>query len=424
MFRLITILTITLAILVNATDRFEQEPILYSKTKDDNVVSRLKEKLDKGEMTFKRDKTFGYLPSLMKALNIDVNSQTMVFSKTSLQAKLISPKRPRALYFNDEVYLGYVPYSNVVEISVADPQLGAVFYTFDQNKKKLLRDRGECFQCHASSRTGNRPGHFLRSVFPATDGQPIFRAGGKIVDHTVPYEKRWGGWYVSGIHGWVKHMANQKLEDTGKNEISMDLSKGANIDQLDGFFDKSLYLSSHSDLVAMIVQDHQVKMHNLLQEANYQTRFALYDQEVINKALGEKPDKMRDSTKSRIKSVGEKLLSYMLFINEAKLVSRVRGTTDFAKSFSARGPKDAKGRSLYHLDLKQRMLKYPCSYLIYSDAFSQLPKEMKAYLYKRLWEILTAKDKSEKYAKMTSSDKTAIYEILKATLKDLPDYWQ
>jgi hypothetical protein len=411
-------------VIVQAEDRFERMPIQYSQSKPNNVVSLLQAKLVTDEVEWVRERYTGYLRPLLKALGVGVESQTLVFTKTSLQGRLISPSRPRALYFNDNVYVGYVPGSHLLEVSVADPSMGAVFFTFDQNVRRLKRNVADCMSCHGSSRTDYKPGHLLRSVYPAEDGHPILRAGGHLTNHESPYEKRWGGWYVSGRHGIMRHMGNALAKIDDDDTIDLNRNSEANTVDLGNYFNTTRYLSSHSDIVAMLVQDHQVHMHNLLAAANYETRYALYDQQIIDNALDSNSSRLRQSTRRRIASAGEKFLRYMLFAEEVPLPDEVRGTTTFSKTFSARGPNDREGRSLYQLDLKTRLLKYPCSYLIYSEAFDQLPVQMKEYLYRRLWEILSGQDQSDEYARLKPSMNRTILEILIQTKDDLPDYWK
>ncbi len=173
-----------------AEDRFEQKPIEYSLTKAENPVSRLQTKLKKGELNWTPENKTGFLKPLLQGLGIDLNSQTLVFSKTSFQAKRISPSYPQALYFNDEIYVGYVPGSHLLELLAADPKLGAVFYIFDQRDKSLSKETSDCLSCHGSSPTNYAPGHFLSSVVPAEDGHSILWGGNKLVSHSTPYHKR------------------------------------------------------------------------------------------------------------------------------------------------------------------------------------------------------------------------------------------
>src|SRR4029077_14771720 len=109
---------------------------LQSSAAPTNAIVRLQEKIDSGAVKVQFDEKDGYLRSLLQELKIPIESQVLVFSKTSFQRDLISPERPRAIYFNDDVYVGSVRDAPVLEISVADPNLGPLFYTLDQEKKE------------------------------------------------------------------------------------------------------------------------------------------------------------------------------------------------------------------------------------------------------------------------------------------------
>src|SRR5215510_13614103 len=82
------------------------------------------------------------------------------------------------------------------------------------------------------------------------------------------------------------------------------------------------------------------------------------------------------------------------------------------------------GRSLRDLDLKRRLFKYPCSFLIYSETFDALPDAAKGAVYKRLWEILTGRDRSPRFAGLSQSERQAVLEILLETKSGLPEYWK
>ena len=189
---------------MGAADEFEREPILYSESTPDNCISRLQQRLDAGELTLTHEGDKSYLPSVLKALEVPVESQMLVFSKTSLQMRRISPRTPRAIYFNDDVYVGFCQSGDVLEISAVDAQLGTVFYTLDTEEKEkpqFERRTDNCLVCHSSSRTEGVPGHLVRSLYVDAGGQPLLSAGSRMVDHTTPIEHRWGGWYVTGSHG-------------------------------------------------------------------------------------------------------------------------------------------------------------------------------------------------------------------------------
>jgi hypothetical protein len=115
------------------------------------------------------------------------------------------------------------------------------------------------------------------------------------------------------------------------------------------------------------------------------------------------------------------VVDYLLFVHEAPLPSPVQGSSAFAQQFAAQGPRDSKGRSLRDLDLEQWLLRYPCSYMIYTEAFDALPAPAKAAVYERMWEILSGQEKGASYSRLTAADRQAIIEILRDTKKDLPD---
>jgi hypothetical protein len=424
--RLSGLLLVVLGPCLATAQDFEQAPIHYSQSKPDNRVSRLINRVQAGDTKLAWHDDFGYLPALLKALDVPVSSQVLVFSKTSLQRHRISPRSPRALFFNDDVYIGYCQLGDVLEISVADPQLGAVFYTLDQvqaERAPFTRQTDNCLICHGSSQTKDVPGHVVRSVFVDTAGMPLLAAGTNRIDQTSPLEKRWGGWYVTGTHGAQKHLGNLAI---GGRDVPSDLdnSQGQNVTDLSDRFDVRDCLSPHSDIVALMVLEHQADAHNYLTRANFLTQQALHYQESLNKELGEPAGHLWDSTKSRLKNASEPLVEYLLFSGEAPLTHEIKGTSGFAEEFSSRGPRDRRGRSLRDFDLKTRMFKYPCSYLIYSESFAALPSQAKDYVLRRMWEVLCGQDQSKPFGHLTPADRQAILEILRDTLPGLPEYWQ
>ena len=368
------------------------------------------------------DEKFGYLPGLLEELEIPASSQMLVFSKTSFQLRRISPRRPRALYFNDETYVGFVQNSDMLEISSVDPQQGAIFYTVSQEQADvpvILRDKGQCLICHASSRTQNVPGHLVRSVFPNAEGQPQFGSGTFTTDHRSPFSERWGGWYVTGTHGSLRHMGNA-MTASRQNPEALDREAGANVTDLTELVNTSPYLQPTSDLVALMVLEHQTQMHNLITRANYEARHAAHYDAIMNAAFDDRAaDYESETTKRRIASAGDKLLDYLLFKEEFPLESPVKGVSSFASDFANRGPRDKRGRSLRDFDLNRRLFKYPCSYLIYSPSFEGLPKPIKTYIARRLFEVLTRKEIEDDFKHLSLEDRANILGILKDTKPDL-----
>lgn len=409
-----------------AQDDFERPPISYSESEPDNRVSRLQARLDMGGLKLGHHELFGYLPAVLKALDIPIESQVFVFSKTSLQVRYISPQTPRALYFNNNVYVGYCQHGDVLEISAVDPQLGTVFYTLDQRSDvtpRFERRTDNCLICHSSSRTEGIPGHLVRSLLTDVAGQPIFSAGSRSVDHTTPVDQRWGGWYVTGTHGTQKHLGNLVIHSRVVEE-PVENSAGQNVHELKDRLDVTKYLSPHSDIVALMLLEHQVLVHNRLTKANYDTRLAIEYDAMMNRVSGKPPSTLSESTARRIKSTGDRLVDALLFVNEAKLIEPIKGTSGYAEWFTKRGLCDKRGRSLCDLDLATRLFKYPCSYLIYSDSFEELPGPSRNYVWRRLWDVLSGRDQSDRFAHLSATDRQAIVDILRDTKNDLPDYWK
>jgi hypothetical protein len=403
---------------------FDDQPIGYAQARPTDPIARLQKRIDAGELELEHDARWGYLPSLLDALGVPRTSQGLVFSKTSFQLKRITPTTPRAVYFGDDIYIGSVQLGEVLEISAVDPQLGGVFYTLDQQRTdwpQFQRRRHECLQCHASPLTQGVPGHVVRSVFPDREGFPVLRAGNFVTSHESPLEERWGGWYVTGLHGDQRHMGNVTIPADGDRD-QLDREAGANLTDLSHRIDAAPYLTPHSDLVALMVLEHQTQMHNAITQANYQTLFALRDQRVMDRLL-ERPDgEYSETTMRRVAGAGESLLRYLLFVGETRLTSPVEGTSGFAAEFSERGPRDTRGRSLRELDLQRRLFRYPCSYLVHSAAFDGLPAVMREYIYQRLLEILEGTDRDGAFRHLTADDRRAIREILLDTKPEFREF--
>jgi hypothetical protein len=238
------------------------------------------------------------------------------------------------------------------------------------------------------------------------------------VDHTTPIEQRWGGWYVTGTHGSQQHLGNLIVREK-ELQHPVQNPAGQNVTQLDAYLNVKNYLTPHSDLVALMVFEHQTQMHNAITRASFQTRQALHYNATLNQELGESADHRWGSTTSRIHSAGDGLLKCLLMCDEAKLTAPITGTSEFAQEFSVRGTKDSHGRSLRALDLQTRLFKYPCSYLFDSASFRALPVEVKGYVLSRLQDVLTGKDTSSDFAHLNAADRQVIFEILKETMPEV-----
>jgi len=388
---------------------YRQPPVDYFGDELDDPVSKLSQKLDKGELRLEFEAGTGYLRSLLAVLDVPVSSQMLVFGKNSVNARIISPENPRALYFNDQVYVGFVPGAPFLEITGVDSRKGAVFYTLSQKRSEPLADEPSkpalvtltreesCLLCHASANSLNVPGHLARSFITDTQGNP--GRGYSKINHDAPYGNRWGGWYVTGDFDGLPHLGNlSTAADLLEHDRHRD-GPGRSVN-LATRIDASKYLAAHSDIVALLVHDHQTHMHNLLTRIYYEQQYETTDSSV------------------------ERLLRYMLFVDEPALENPVLGSSGFESWFMKQGPHDKRGRSLRQFDLEARLFKYRCSYLIYSPAFDMLPIPAEKIVYRRLWEILTAAAPPPPFDKLPASERTAILEILRETKSKLPSYWK
>ena len=379
--------------------------IAYATAPVSDPVARLNARLERGEASLAKSGASGYLTSVLSALGVPVDSQVLVFSKTSFQAPRISPANPRAIFFNDTVAVGWVRGGPVLEAVAQDPKQGSIFYTLAQSGSEPPRfERNDtCVMCHVSDATHNVPGLFVGSVFPSVEGTTMYGPA-YTTDHRSPFELRWGGWYVNGTHQASRHMGNAVATDPS-DLGAMVTPESVHTTHLNGRFDMAGYLSPDSDIVALLVLEHQAQMLNLLTRAGWEAR--------VGAAVAQHP----------LASTVEELVDYLLFVDESPLPGPISGPTAFARRFSESGPLDSKGRSLRELDLTRRLLKYPCSYVIYSEPFDSLPAEAKSAVYQRLWDVLNGQVTDARYTSLSAADRVAIIEILRDTKKDLPSYW-
>jgi hypothetical protein len=388
--------------------------IQYSTRPVQDPVVRLNERIEQGEIQLAFDALpRGYLPAVLKALDVPVSSQTLVFSENSLQRAHISKATPRAIYFNDSVAIGWAKGADTVEATVFDATQGVHFYSMPQQKQEkpaFVRRDADCLQCHLLPQTHGVPGLVTMSVLPLSDDKNEYAQGWQM-DHRTPIEDRWGGWYVTGQQVPVRHLGNVPVLHVPRSYVRADTAPALTTGS--AAFDTAAYLTPHSDIAALMVLNHQTHMTNLLIRLSWQARIAA-DGGPQKPAVS--PGDVRDTA--------IEVADYMLFADEAPLPSSIAGASSFANDFSARGPRDAKGRSLRELDLTRRLLRYPCSYMIYSEAFDALPQQAKALVYQRLWEVLSGAAKDWDYANLSPDGRRAIIEILRATKSGLPPYFK
>jgi hypothetical protein len=401
------------AVLAQRSDAFqasrEHPAIAYSKTASADPVTKLNRELAAGRTALAFDPATGYLRSVLQALDVPIESQVLVFSQTSFQAPRIDEKNPRAIYFSDQVAVGWVRGGDVLEIAAQDARQGTIFYSLPQTAaRQLALERNDsCLSCHLSWDTRAVPGPFVLTTYPRKSESEY--ANGGVVDHRDPLMNRWGGWYVTGKQVPPRHMGNRAMLRPDAAE-PQDTPAAPAYDALTGKIDLREYLTPRSDVVALLVLEHQAHLTNLITRVGWEARLAAHESGAptltprVQEAIGE-------------------MVDYMLFVDEARLTTKIVGSAGFAEQFTARGPRDDKGRSLRDLDLGERLMRYPLSYMIYTPAFDALAGPVKDATYKRLWQILSGELTLPHYAHLTLARRQAIVEILRSTKQDLPDYF-
>jgi hypothetical protein len=361
-------------------------------------VASLNEALARHERTLTRDPNTGFLSSVLDALGVSADSQLLVFSKTGVQRAYTGPHNPRALYFDRSVAVGYAPGAPAIELAVHDPQQGIVFYTLDQAAAEpTFVRRTSCLTCHVSSSTLGVPGLIARSNTVSDDGSVMTPAAAHDVDHRTPHPDRWGGWFVTSEdaappYQQMGHGGNITFADRGRT------SNQIFVDWLDSAPETHGYLLPSSDIVGLMVFDHQVRAINLLSKLNAVAREGGADTSAL---------------------VAE-LADYLLFVDEAPPAAPLTPRPGFARSLLAAAPKDRRGRSLAELDAVDRLLRYPCSYMVYSEAFDALPPGIRTAVYRRMLDTLSATEARGRHAVTTAADRRAVLEILRDTKPDFP----
>ena len=369
----------------------DHEAIAYSTTPGANAITTLNESIQRGHASLTFDPVDGYLRSVLAALSIPVESQVLAFAQTSQQRNHISRTNPRAIYFRDDVAVAWIRDAELIEVAVQDPKQGTIFYTLRQTPAAtptFTRD-DKCLACHLTWETRAVPGPFVQTIFPRRSDEEY--ANGFTVDHRVPMPERWGGWYVTGERV-PRSMGNIELLQPRMPASGPELVPAR--PSLAGTFDGRGYPTMFSDVVALLLLDHQVHATNLITRAGWEHRIG----------------------SPHVGAAVDELVDYLLFVDEAPLPDAIKGSSGFAERFSAQGPRDGQGRSLRELDLKTRLMRYPLSYMVYSPGFAGLPSDVKAMVRARLDEVLSGKDARKKYAHLTAPTRLAIAEILRDTL--------
>jgi hypothetical protein len=403
--------TISLASQIpDASPDLVREPVIdYFARPTTDAVAALNRRIQAGEVRLPFEERFGYLRALLEALAIPAESQALVFSKNSLQARHINPKNPRAVFFNDAVTVGFIPGAELIELAVQDPRQGVIFYTIDQQRaeKPVFERRDFCLSCHNATATLDVPGVLVRSIVTLPTGATAPRFGNYVSDHRSPFGERWAGWYVTGAHGAMRHLGNAVLVNRD-DPASMVSGDTLNLHSLKGRLDTDAYLLPYSDIVALLVFEHQMRAMNLLTRLGWEARLA----------------EGRTTGAAGVAAAARELVDYLLFVAEAPLTAPIEGSSGFAERFAAAGPRDRSGRSLRQFDLTRRIMRYPCSYMIYADAFDALPESARDAVYRRMWQILSGEERGAPYDALSAGDRRAVVDILRETKRGLPEYFR
>ena len=405
-----------------AGTRYETEypAIGYGKVRPRERIAVLQADLDRGDSVLQFDSDTGYLAAVLDALDIDTSSQLLVFSRTSVNKSHISPSRPRAIYFNDDAYVAWVPGSGMLEIASMDPALGQVFFIFEQREQKrpqFDRQTVQCLRCHDSLTMtgGGVPRFILGSGYVDTRGNLVSHEGWVLTNPATPHRFRWGGWYVTGSHGSLKHLGNIVVTDPASLS-DLDRLRVYDRESLDGVIGEGLYPAMHSDIVALLVIEHQVHVQNLITRVSYDARTAIARDRQAQKNYDNGNEiSVSAATEAIIERAAEPLAKALLFAGEAALASPVRGSTEFARKFEQRGPFDSEGRSLRQFDLRTRTFRYPLSYLVYSEAFDALPDIARHFIYRRFKELLQGDGEIAGLPPLQAEERAMMLDILRAT---------
>jgi hypothetical protein len=383
----------------------DEHPVIqYATRPTTDRVAKLGQALAANTRSLQRDPRSGYLRSLLEALDLSPDSQLLVFSKTGVQSAYTSPRNPRALFFDKSVVVGYVPGAPVIEMAAHDPQQGVVFYTVDQNAAtpRPLR-RTSCLSCHVSASTLYVPGIIARSNVVGDDGSVLPQTGTQEVTHGTPHPDRWGGWFVTTEKASIPYAQRAhegNITFSGRGNTSNQVF----VDWLDSAPETRGYLSSSSDIATLLVFDHQMHAVNLLTRLNWESRIAAEQK----------------TPSTEVIALVNELADYLLFVGEMPPLVQLVPLPGFADHLEARTPKDRRGRSLAQLDLDRRLMRYPCSYMVYSEAFDGLPRPTKDAVYRRMLDILSGHASQPKYARLSADDRRAVLEILHDTKPDFP----
>lgn len=389
---------------------FKAAPHSYLDAQPKDRFAELQEKVQQGEVKLDTSNDKAFLSSLLEALNIPITSQIMVFSASSLQSEIINPRNPRSLYFNEDTYLGWVP-GGLVEIIAADPEMGPMFYVYDRLQPggpvPGVQRSTKCMNCHAGNATRRLPGLIAESLLVSQAGSSLETYRRDVQGHQIPLEDRFGGWHLTGDHHLSSHKANV-----------MGLAQNRKIEKTPvppgQFSDLGLHLLPTSDILPHLIHEHQIGFENRLVYAIYTLRQLKHE----NRGL------LGAAAKAEIEERAQEMARYIMFADEAKFPSRgITGDPAYAQDFLRDRKLTEAGLSLKDFDMRTRMFKHRCSYMLYTDTWKQAPKELKERIYYHM--ALYLRDQPDAHhAHLAPAERMAVRGILKETMNDLPAWWR
>jgi hypothetical protein len=409
----------------------EEAPIHYSRRAPADRFSLLLARLRAGEVSLRADTEPEALANLLRLLEVPRESQVLVFSKTSAQNSRIAPAHPRAIYFSDDCYVGWVQ-GGAAEILTFDPEAGGIFHLVDIGEAVAARREpaaerpASCLNCHGRTPAGEIPGGLVRSVHPRPDGLPLFHAGSFQVGPDTEIRRRWGGWYVTGDAGGQTHMGNALAGENASGVFLTTMASGPEpVTDLAAFFDPAPYLGgARSDIVALMVLEHQIAMHNTLVAANLTVRQLAWRTEQIHRSLGEPlPSPPRGVLLRVLQSQADKVVRQLLFADEHLMPGTgVQGDDAFLTAFARNARTTSEGRSLKDFRLHERLFKHRCSYVIHSEVFRHLPPLLRDEVARQL-DVALAPEGSDASAHLDRRERELLRAILAETEPGLTAAW-
>jgi hypothetical protein len=302
-----------------------------------------------------------------------------------------------------------------------DAERGPVFYTLanrDPDATQFSRQTSRCLSCHDtfSLSGGGVPRFLFASTLVDTDGQSLNGMPGVDTTDQTPLSERWGGWYVTGNEGPPAHLGNILVEPR-KAPKDIATVQRADLPKLASLFDTQPYIRDTSDIVALLVFEHQAYIHSLISRANFKSRTLIAR---LGRGAGPeaKWSQLPPTLQRAMQPMLDGLVRAMLFVNAAPITDRIAGDSGFDQWFEKQGPRDKQGRSLRDLDLNGRLFRYRMSFLVYSAGFDGLPGCTRDYIYGRLLDIFSGRDQTDTFSYLGYSERRDLLEILTATKPD------